>query len=126
VAQRANHRREYCLAPEVLFNLPFEVDHIQPTSEAGTDDPSNLVLSCRSCNLFKSATRAAWAEIDQREYDLFDLRRDRWKDHFSVDLERGEILALTGIGRVTIAVLRMNDPNQIVARLLWIELRLFP
>ncbi|MDX2241996.1 MAG: hypothetical protein NW224_15025 [Leptolyngbyaceae cyanobacterium bins.302] len=30
IAQRTNHRCEYCKAPEVVFNLPFEVEHIVP------------------------------------------------------------------------------------------------
>ena len=33
----------------------FTIDHIIPTVCGGTDDPSNLVLSCRSCNCAKSA-----------------------------------------------------------------------
>jgi hypothetical protein len=45
---------------------------------------------------------------------------------FQMDLDRGEIIGLTAIGRVTIEVLRMNEPSQILARLLWIQLRLFP
>ncbi len=28
IAQRANHRCEYCQAPEVVFNFPFEVEHL--------------------------------------------------------------------------------------------------
>jgi pyruvate-formate lyase-activating enzyme len=30
VAKRAKHRCEYCHAPEIIFNLAFEVDHIVP------------------------------------------------------------------------------------------------
>ncbi len=58
VAQRAEHRCEYCCAPEVVFNLPFEVEHIVPASERGPDDESNLALACRSCNLFKSSQQS--------------------------------------------------------------------
>lgn len=36
VARRAAHRCEYCHAPEAVFNLQFEVEHIQPQAEAGT------------------------------------------------------------------------------------------
>ena len=32
VAERAGHRCEYCRAPEAIFNFPFEVEHIVPTS----------------------------------------------------------------------------------------------
>lgn len=37
IAQRANHRCEYCKAPEVVFNFPFEVEHIVPLSRQGSD-----------------------------------------------------------------------------------------
>jgi len=51
VAHRAGHRCDYCRAPEFIFNLPFEVEHIVPTSREGRDDESNLALACRACNL---------------------------------------------------------------------------
>jgi 5-methylcytosine-specific restriction endonuclease McrA len=54
VAERSGHRREYCHAPEAIFNLPFEVEHIVPTSRDGADDESNLALACRACSLYKS------------------------------------------------------------------------
>lgn len=53
IAQRANHRCEYCKAPEVVFNFPFEVEHIIPLSRQGSNDEANLALACRSCNLRK-------------------------------------------------------------------------
>ena len=54
VARRAGHRCEYCCAPEAIFNFPFEVEHIVPPQRGGGGDESNLALSCRSCNLFKT------------------------------------------------------------------------
>jgi 5-methylcytosine-specific restriction endonuclease McrA len=45
VAQRAGHRCEYCRAPEVVFNLAFEVDHIIPLSKNGRDEEKNWALS---------------------------------------------------------------------------------
>lgn len=35
VAERANHRCEYCQAPELVFNFPFEVEHIIPVYRQG-------------------------------------------------------------------------------------------
>ena len=55
VADRAIHRCEYCHAPELVFNFPFEVEHIVPTSRGGTNAEINLALSCRSCNLRKGS-----------------------------------------------------------------------
>ena len=51
VAARAGHRCEYCRAPEVIFNLPFEVEHVVPISRQGPDDEPNLALACRPASL---------------------------------------------------------------------------
>ncbi|MGM3306506.1 HNH endonuclease [Anabaena sp. WFMT] len=47
VADRAFHRCEYCHAPELVFNFPFEVEHIFPTSRGGVNVEINLALACR-------------------------------------------------------------------------------
>jgi hypothetical protein len=65
-------------------------------------------------------------EVMQEEVPLFDPRRQRWPEHFQVDLESGEIQGTTPTGRVTVACLDLNHPLQISARQLWIRLRLFP
>src|SRR5215831_3867579 len=54
VSERAGHRCEYCHAPEVIFNFPFEVEHIVPIVQNGADDVTNLALACRCCNLWKA------------------------------------------------------------------------
>ncbi len=36
-------------------NSPFEFDHIIPRARGGTDDPENIVLSCRACNRSRNA-----------------------------------------------------------------------
>ncbi|MBC7854323.1 MAG: HNH endonuclease [Pirellulaceae bacterium] len=54
VARRAEHRCEYCHAPEVVFNFPLEVEHIVPPQRGGSGELDNLALACRACNLFKS------------------------------------------------------------------------
>lgn len=38
---------------ESWFIGNFNVDHIKPRSRGGKDEPSNLVLACHSCNLYK-------------------------------------------------------------------------
>ncbi len=53
IADRAAHHCEYCHAPELVFNFPFEVEHIIPISRGEADAESNLALACRSCNLRK-------------------------------------------------------------------------
>jgi hypothetical protein len=126
VARRAGHRCEYCRAPEALFNLPFEVDHVVPVSQGGAGDETNLALTCRSCNLHKSDCLAATDPVAGQVVPLFHPRAHRWGEHFAADLDRGEIQGLTPTGRATVEQLRFNDPTQVVARQLWIALRLFP
>jgi hypothetical protein len=126
VARRAGHRCEYCRAPEVLFNLPFEVEHVVPTSRGGVADESNLALACRSCNLHKSDHVSGVDLNTGAAADLFNPREDRWDDHFAADLETGEIRGLTPAGRATIDRLRLKEPVQLTARQFWIGLRLFP
>ena len=126
VARRAGHRCEYCRAPEAIFNLPFEVEHIIPRSREGGDDESNWALACRSCNLYKSDQIEGRDEVTQKNVRLFHPRRDRWDEHFRVERETGTILGLTPIGRATVAILQMNRGNQLAARRPWMRLGLFP
>ncbi len=126
VAQRAGHRCEYGHAPEVIFNFPFEVEHITPLSLGGGDLESNLALACRSCNLHKAAHIS---DMDPQSRDivrLFDPRADHWEEHFRVNSESGEIKGLTAIGRATVVRLEMNSQTQVAARRQWMRLGLFP
>ncbi len=94
VARRAGHRCEYCRAPEAVFNSPFEVEHILPTSRGGKDEEGNLCLACRACNLRKS-DRLVWHdEVTGQDVALFNPRAERWSDHFVVDLESCSTSAL--------------------------------
>jgi hypothetical protein len=124
VSARARHACEYCRAPEIVFNLPFEVEHVMPQSHGGETNEDNLALSCRSCNLYKSDYISAVDELTQQEVGLFNPRRDGWHEHFSVDEESGEIKGLTACGRATISRLRINSKAQVEARRQWLRLGL--
>jgi hypothetical protein len=126
VAQRAGHRCEYCRAPEAIFNFPFEVEHIIPSSRDSPDDEANCALACRSCNLHKSDQIDGAVEPTKEIVRLFHPRRDRWDEHFRVEKETGMIQGLTSTGRVTVAILQMNRPIQLAARRQWMLLGLFP
>jgi hypothetical protein len=126
VARRAGHRCEYRGAPEAVFNFPFEVEHVLPTSRGGADDEANLCLACRACNLHKSDRVTALDEVSAQEVPLFHPREQRWSEHFRVDVESGEIHGTTPTGRATVSSLDLNHPLQLTARQLWIRLRLFP
>jgi hypothetical protein len=124
IADRANHRCEYCYAPEVVFNFPFEVEHIVPISRQGSNDATNLALACRSCNLRKGSRISGIDPISAAEEYFFHPRQDRWNEHFQIDLSTGEIVGLSVIGRVTVIALEINSSIQVAARQLWIKLGL--
>jgi hypothetical protein len=126
VARRAAHRCEYCRAPEAIFNFPFEVEHILPTSQQGADDDNNWALACRACNLRKADHVSARDEQTGKTIQLFHPRQDQWAEHFEFDLESGSILGKTPIGRATVARLEMNSSVQRAARRQWMRLGLFP
>ena len=102
VSGRADHRCEYCRAPEVMFNFPFEVEHIFPLSAGGADHETNLALACRSCNLSKGNHLSGLDETTGAEARIFDPRSDKWAEHFRLEVDRGIILGVTATGRATV------------------------
>jgi 5-methylcytosine-specific restriction endonuclease McrA len=93
VAERARNRCEYRHAPEAIFNLPFEVEHIVPTSRGEPDDESNLALTCRACNLYKSDQQGGVDETTREVVRLFHPRRDRWDEPCRVEPDDDAIRA---------------------------------
>ncbi|NET47888.1 MAG: HNH endonuclease [Merismopedia sp. SIO2A8] len=125
VAQRANHRCEYCKAPEVVFNFPFEVEHVVPICLNGSNDVSNLALACRSCNLRKGMLTRGKLRTG-KEVRFFHPRKDQWNAHFQVNVDLAHVQGITPIGKVTVDALKMNTTAQVKARKLWVQLGLFP
>ena len=126
VAQRAGHRCEYCHAPEVIFKVAFEVDHIVPLSKNGLDEAPNWALSCRICNLRKLDHTDGFDPVSQQTVSLFNPRLDVWSEHFVA--QREPPFRLEGrmpIGRATVERLEMNSSLQLRARELWIALGIF-
>jgi HNH endonuclease len=126
VAERAYHRCEYCHAPESIFNVVLEVEHITPVAAGGASTEENLALACRYCNGFKSSRSSYIDPESGQEERFYHPRQDRWEEHFLVDSKSCEILALTTIGRVTTICLKMNSRAQLTARQFWLQLGLFP
>ena len=126
ISRRAGRRCEYCHAPAVVFNFAFEVEHIIPVSAGGADDEANLALACRSCNVHKGSRLTAPDPDTGTGAPLFHPREQTWADHFVLDFDAGAVRGRTPTGRATAEALRMNDPVQLVARQLWMQLRLYP
>ena len=126
VARRAGHRCEYCRAPEAIFNMSFEIDHIKPTTKGGANKEVNWALACRACNGHKSNAEKAIDPLTLQRVPLFNPRQQVWKDHFEVERETFRIKGQTAIGRATVERLRMNARLQLAARAKWAQLNLFP
>ncbi|MCW1969609.1 MAG: HNH endonuclease [Anaerolineae bacterium] len=127
VAQRANYRCEYCHAPQLVFNIEFEVDHIVPLALGGSDDLSNLALACRACNLRKGKLVAGLSAVSGEKVTLFNPRLHVWNEHFVLSMRLPHrIEGVTEVGAVTVQVLRLNDPLHLLAREKWFNLNLLP
>ena len=115
---------EYCRLPQAFDENPFEIDHAISRKHGGLSELSNLSLSCFWCNAFKGSDIAGRDVRTRRLVPLFNPRRHKWTRHFRW---MGPILVgRTPIGRVTITLLKMNDPFRIALRDSLIVEGLFP
>jgi 5-methylcytosine-specific restriction endonuclease McrA len=53
VRQRADFVCEYCGVTETDTGGILTIDHFQPKSRGGSDDPDNLIYCCNRCNQYK-------------------------------------------------------------------------
>lgn len=114
VRDRAHGRCEYCHLPDAYSVLPFQLDHIRAQKHAGRTTLQNYAWSCLSCNSHKGPNPAGYDPISDSLQRLFNPRSDDWNKHFEWDGAR--LIGLTPIGRTTIAVLRVNHPDQVRLR----------
>ena len=106
VRERAALRCEYCLLGEDDAYLPHEPDHVIAVKHGGATEASNLALACFDCNRYKGSDIASLDPDGGALAPLFHPRTQRWQHH--LDVARGRVVARTAIGRVTIALLRIN------------------
>jgi hypothetical protein len=124
VWQRAKHRCEYCQLHQDYSRLSFEVDHVVARKHGGATVASNLALACFYCNSFKGPNIAGIDPRSRKTVPLFNPRRHKWTRHFRW---AGPILVgQTSIGRTTIVVLKINDPDALAMRAYLIAAELFP
>jgi hypothetical protein len=114
VIHRADERCEYCHFPFAGAELPFHVDHIIAEKHGGPTISTNLAWACFSCNMRKGSNIAGLDPRSGKLTRLFHPRTDVWSRHFAWKgvLLRGK----TAVGRTTIAVLDINDPDSIATR----------
>jgi hypothetical protein len=118
VAQRANHRCEYCRLPSDFHPAPFQIDHIIARQHGGDSSLANLALACIHCNRFKGPNIAGLDPFTGTLQPLFNPRTQSWDDHFR--WEHALLLGLTPTGRATIRTLAINadDMRELRAELL--------
>ncbi len=124
VWRRAGSRCEYCRMPQEFDDTHFEIDHIIAIKHKGLTIANNLALSCFHDNSHKGSNIAGLDPKTRQFAPLFHPRRHKWERHFRW---RGAyLIGRTTIGRVTIAVLNINDPFRVELRKGLIEEGLFP
>lgn len=114
VQRQAAGRCEYCLIHEDDSYAAHQIDHVLARKHGGTTTQSNLAYACTLWNRYKGSDVAALDPDTQEIVSLFHPRRQQWKAHFS--LQRAMIVPLSGIGRATVALLRINSTERLLER----------
>lgn len=112
IRQRAAFACEYCGVTETDTGGLLTIDHFQPTSKGGSDNPENLIYCCNRCNSYKYN----YFPNSDKEPSIWNPTQSIRTQHF-FDLENGELKALTPVGKATIDLLRLNRPALIQYRL---------
>lgn len=97
--------------------LPDMANWVEDGQVAWHDD-------CVLCNRFKGPNIAGIDRRSGKVVSLFHPRRHKWHRHFRWN--GPALTGLTPIGRTTIAVLNINDPEAIVMRAALMDAGLFP
>jgi hypothetical protein len=114
VRERAGFRCEYCRLPEVFALNPFHLDHVIPIFHRGSDGAENRALCCAPCNARKGTNLAGIDPDTGLLCELFNPRRQIWSEHFV--MADGQIYGATPIGRTTVWVCDMNEPDRLRLR----------
>jgi hypothetical protein len=124
VRQRAKNRCEYCHLPAEIYPLPFHLDHVVARPHGGRAVLENLALACLHCNRHKGPNAAGSDSTTGSPSRLFHPRQDVWHEHFEWI---GPLLnGKTPIGRITIQLLGINDPDFLVMRTALLDEDAFP
>lgn len=100
--------------PEECDPLPFCCDHIIAQKHKGPTTENDLAWSCYDCNSFKGPNIAGIDPETEQIVPLFNPRSMSWEVHFVWNGQ--ELSGRTAIGRTTIEVLNINDPERVEHR----------
>lgn len=100
--------------PDTETLAPHEPDHIIATQHGGETALANLAYACFQCNRFKGPNIASLDPTTEALAPIFNPRTEHWSQHFRLN---GAIIEpLTDIGRATVFLLRLNDPERMTIR----------
>jgi len=114
VIRRAGGRCEYCQLPQNVAETPFSVDHIIAEKHGGATVAGNLAWACFYCNTCKGPNIAGLDPVTGRLTRLFHPRTDAWRDHF--EWHGAWLAGKTAVGRATVQVLNINEPEAVAVR----------
>lgn len=104
----------YCRTHQDYNLIPFEIEHIIPIANGGTDEEGNLWLACSVCNGHKADKMQAVDPDTGEPVPLFNPRSQNWHEHFQWSEDAIYILGLTPVGRATVDTLHFNDNERII------------
>ena len=120
VREAARDRCGYCLSPQQYVMGKLEVEHIPPRAQGGSDEDSNLWLSCSLCNRYKGSQVAGVDPFSGATVVLFNPRTQVWGEHFRWSPDGTQIVGLTPIGRATVEALQLNNELAVEVRRNWV------
>ena len=120
VRAAAGDRCGYCRSPQRYVMGKLEIEHLMPSALGGSDEESNLWLSCGLCNRYKGSQVTGIDPRTEKTAPLFNPRTQKWNEHFRWSRDGTRILGLTPIGRATVVALRLNNEIAVEVRRNWV------
>jgi len=126
VAKTAGDRCGYCRTPQSIAGFRLSIEHVIPEARGGKTVEENLWLACHACNEFKGVRVQGRDPATGKRVRFWNPRRQKWLDHFCWSEGGTEIVGLTPCGRATVSGLRVNRPELVAARSLWVQVGWWP
>lgn len=116
------NRCAYCQTAEALSVATFELEHIVPLVAGGQTVLTNLCLACPTCNRYKAQRQTAPDPLTEQPVSLFHPHLQVWQEHFTWSGDNTTLVGLTPVGRATISALKINRPQLVRVRRMWVKL----